>query len=96
MILRPTHTGTSEHQAQKASDDLARHQARVRQAEDKRRNDPLGDNTKLADWQAPSSWGEPVERVPCRRRGIPGEMLRFANGEFVYRLVVVLHGIIAP
>jgi hypothetical protein len=82
--------------ASTAGDTFAAWQKRGQDAEERRKADPLGDGTKLAGWQPPASWGRIIERVPTRVRGIPAEMLRFANGQFVCRLVAVLHGLIGP
>jgi hypothetical protein len=92
-VLTPCHDNTSEHQAGTATADLQKHQRKVLADEAKRQADPLGDGTKLASWQAPAAWGAITERVPCRRRGIPAERLRYANhDDWVYRLTVRLHG----
>jgi hypothetical protein len=97
MIYTPRHIGTvSEHQAQQMTADLARHQAHVQADQAQQKADPLGDGTKLADWEPPASFGRILERIPTRVRGISAECLRFANGRWVYRLTVVLHGIIGP
>ena len=94
-IYTPRHDNTSAHQAQKASDDLTRYQRKVQADEASRQACPVP-GAVLSSWQPPTSWGRIIERVPTRVRGIPAEMLRFANGQFVCRLVAVLHGLIGP
>jgi hypothetical protein len=93
MIHSPKHDRTTDHTAQKATADLAKHQARVQAGEATRQACPVP-GAVLSSWQPPASYGRIIDRTPTRINGIPAEGLWFEKHRVpVIRLTVKLHGI---
>jgi len=92
-VYTPRHDNVSGHQAQTASDDLARHQRAVQKAEAQHKASPVP-GTVASSWVAPPEYGRLIDRTPTRVNGVPCEALWFSKHRVpVIRRTIKLHGI---